>query len=93
MADTSCTTCDTACRDVCETTCRSVADVVTIYEVDSKGNLCGCGASCTSACGSSCEGTSSNIKISIAADVEVADVVKNKYDDLSVYDNSKNTFR
>lgn len=93
MADTiSCTTCDAECREICEATCKSTADSRTILEIDSNGNLCGCGSSCNSICGDTCEGTSKSLIIDLSSKVEVPDVTKVRYGDSDIIDKSKNKF-
>ena len=80
------------CESGCNAECSSVADGRTIYEIDSFGNLCGCGASCTAMCGASCEGTSEGNIIIAGGKVLIADVYKSKYGDSEVTDGSKNKY-
>ena len=87
-----CDTCDAECKEICEAACKSAADSRPVYEIDSTGNLCGCGSSCTAFCGASREGTSNTAKINYVSSVEVPDVSKVKYGDSDIYDNSKNKF-
>lgn len=79
------------CGEECTAECRSSSDSINILEIDSSGNLCGCGSSCNSVCGSECEGSVKGRIISVGAKINVPDVVKIRYGDSDIIDKSKNS--
>lgn len=79
------------CGELCTAECRSTANAIEVVEIDSSGNLCGCGSSCNSVCGSECEGSEKNRIISVGSKINVPDVVKIRYGDSDINDKSKNS--